>query len=224
MATANHTDAIDSCAAIIFEFEHADDELVESDGIVAFGNHDIHVAERAAELYLEGTGSFVLFTGGFGRITKEIWGETEAENLSKRALELGVPEAAVLVEGKSTNTGENISLSKKLLAEKDLLSDRLIMVERPYRQLRIRAALEVQWPETSFLMASPELTYREYCEWYGTTGPISKESFISLLVGDLQRIIVYGEKGFQSPQHIPDDVMEAYRTLIELGFTSQMIT
>jgi hypothetical protein len=38
------------------------------------------------------------------------------------------------------------------------------------------------------------------------------------MVGDLQRIKIYPEKGFQIAQEIPDDVWQAYEQLVAMGF------
>ena len=43
------------------------------------------------------------------------------------------------------------------------------------------------------------------------------------LIGDLQRIKVYADKGFQVPQHIPENVWAAYHQLVQLGYTDHLI-
>jgi hypothetical protein len=43
------------------------------------------------------------------------------------------------------------------------------------------------------------------------------------MVGDLQRIKIYGENGFQAPQEIPEQVWAAYRQLVDLGFTDRLL-
>ena len=43
------------------------------------------------------------------------------------------------------------------------------------------------------------------------------------MVGDLQRIQVYPEKGFQIFQEIPDEVLEAYQKLVKLGYTKHLL-
>jgi hypothetical protein len=43
------------------------------------------------------------------------------------------------------------------------------------------------------------------------------------MVGDLQRIKVYPEKGFQISQDIPDDVWKAYEELVRLGYTKHLV-
>ena len=46
---------------------------------------------------------------------------------------------------------------------------------------------------------------------------------VSIMVGDLQRIRVYAEKGFQIPQEIPDEVWKAYEELVALGFRERLV-
>jgi hypothetical protein len=43
------------------------------------------------------------------------------------------------------------------------------------------------------------------------------------MVGDLQRLIVYGRKGWSVPQVIPDEVMEAYEGLVAAGYTRRLL-
>ena len=43
------------------------------------------------------------------------------------------------------------------------------------------------------------------------------------MVGDLQRIKIYPNKGFQVFQEIPYDVWNAYNQLIEFGFNKYLI-
>ncbi|MEJ7830229.1 MAG: hypothetical protein WKF91_18615 [Segetibacter sp.] len=43
------------------------------------------------------------------------------------------------------------------------------------------------------------------------------------MVGDLQRIKVYAEKGFQIYQEMPVEVWQAYERLVEVGFNKQLI-
>jgi hypothetical protein len=45
---------------------------------------------------------------------------------------------------------------------------------------------------------------------------------INLMVGDLQRIRIYPEKGFQIPQEIPDEVWAAYEKLVAWGFDKHL--
>jgi len=42
-------------------------------------------------------------------------------------------------------------------------------------------------------------------------------------VGDLQRLIVYGRKGWSVPQDVPAEVIEAYERLVAAGYTRRML-
>jgi hypothetical protein len=49
------------------------------------------------------------------------------------------------------------------------------------------------------------------------------EKVINIMVGDLQRIKIYPEKGFQIYQEIPAEVWKAYERLVALGFDKHLI-
>ena len=111
-----------AAARTLFDYERVDDPLERRDVAIGFGNHSEYVARRAAELYLEGLVDKVLFTGGFGRITRKIWNVPEAERFARVAERMGVREKDILLDTTSTNTGENISHSRRLLAKEQMLA------------------------------------------------------------------------------------------------------
>ncbi len=192
--------------------------LGKSDCIFVLCSMDTRVAERAVQLYHDGYASYVLFSGGRGVLTKDIFNKPEAEVFKDIAIKLGVPENAVLIENKSTNTGENVMFSKKLLEERGLNFNSFILVQKPYMERRTYATFKKIWSEKSFVVTSPMLSYEEY---------IKDENFkqltINVMVGDLQRIKEYPEKGFQIKQEIPETVWNAYKQLIALGYTKHLI-
>ena len=75
-------------------------------------NHYIRVADRAVALYKAGLAPLVLFSGGRGNFT-EGWQEEEAVIFGRRAEERGLPGEVVMVEARSSNTGENILFSHR---------------------------------------------------------------------------------------------------------------
>jgi hypothetical protein len=52
---------------------------------------------------------------------------------------------------------------------------------------------------------------------------LSPADVVSIMVGDLQRIRVYADRGFQIPQDIPESVWRAYQELVALGFDSRLV-
>jgi uncharacterized SAM-binding protein YcdF (DUF218 family) len=147
-----------------------------------------------------------------------MWSEPEADLFARIAVEKGVPKEAILIENRSTNTGENILLVQELLKAKDLNPQSFIVVQKPYMERRSYATFAKNWPEKSFVVTSPQVTFEDY-----PTAAIPLEHVINIMVGDLQRIKVYPEKGFQVYQEIPDSVWQAYERLVALGFDKQLI-
>lgn len=202
----------------IWDYHHVNNALEKADCILVLGSHDTRVADRAAELYLEGWAPIVVFSGGLGRLTEGLWTETEADLFAKIAIKKGVPEESILIENRSTNTGENILLTQKLLEKHNLHFESFIVVQKPYMERRSFATFKKHWPDKRFVVTSPQIPFEKY-----TTDEIPVEQVINITVGDLQRIKLYAEKGFQVYQEIPADVWQAYEQLVDEGFDEHLV-
>ena len=205
-------------AKILWNYHQLHHTLIQSDCILVLGSMDTRTAERGADIYLQGYAPIIIFSGGLGKLTKDMWAETEAELFANIALDRGVPREAIFIENKSTNTGENIQFTQQLLQEKNLDLHSFIVVQKPYMERRSYATFKKHWPDKKLLVTSPLLSFEEY-----PTDDIPVEKLINMMVGDLQRIKVYPEKGFQIYQEIPADVWEAYEKLVAMGFDKQLM-
>ena len=185
-------------------------------------SHDTVVAGRGAELYLDGYAPLLIYSGGLGAITRRLWQEPEAEKFARIAIEMGVPAERILIESRSTNTGENVLFTRRLLQERQLDPQELILVQKPYMERRTYATFKKIWPEKRFSVTSPRIALDDYLARY-SHGALSARDVISIMVGDLQRIRLYPAKGFQIPQEIPEDVWQAYEQLVQAGFTSHLV-
>lgn len=201
----------------LWDYHHMNHTLAKSDCILALGSHDLRVADRAAELYLEGWAPILILSGGLGNVTRGIWKDPEADRFARIALDKGVPAEAIFIENKSTNTGENIQFTRRLLEEKLLHPQHFLLVQKPYMERRTYATFRKQWPDKDLLVTSPQIAFEDY-----PTEEIPMERVIEIMVGDLQRIHLYPQKGFQIPQEIPADVWAAYEKLVEWGFTGHL--
>src|SRR6266498_2417941 len=210
----NHLYAL---AEKIWHYHQMDHQLDRAEAILVLCSHDKKVAERGARLFLDDWAPLLIYSGGLGSITKAIWSEPEADQFAKIALSMGVPEEKILVENKSTNTGENILFTKRLLAEKKINPEKFIIVQKPYMERRSYATFRKLWPEKDALVTSPQVSFAEYLDNYSNQ-ELSKDDVISIMVGDLQRIKVYAEKGFQIYQEIPNEVWAAYEELVQAGY------
>jgi len=204
-------------AQTLWDYHHMLHQLEKSDCIFVLGSHDKRVAVRGAQLYLDGYAPLLIMSGGLGNLTKDIWTESEADQFAAIALEMGVPTEAILVENKSTNTGENILFTQELLKAKGLDPQSFIVVQKPYMERRSYATFKKHWPDKQLLVTSPQLSFTAY-----PNAEIPLERVINVMVGDLQRIRIYPDKGFQIPQDIPDHVWESYERLVALGFDKHL--
>jgi len=197
-------------------------EVATADAILVLCSHDERVAERAAQLFHEGRAPLVIFSGGQGAITRSLWNEPEAERFARIAVSLGVPRENILTETQSTNTGENVKFTKRLLAERGLEPQTFIVVQKPYMERRAYATFRQFWPEKELVVTSPQVSFREYLDQY-TNRALSVADVVGIMVGDLQRIRLYPDRGYQIAQEIPDEVWGAYEELVRAGYNKYLI-
>lgn len=210
--------SVEEAARLIWDYHQLQHKLKPADCLFALGSHDLRVAERAADLWLEGWAPLLLLSGGLGNFTQGMWTEKEADKFAAIALKKGVPGDAILIENQSTNTGENIQFSKKLLAENRLDPQSFIVIQKPYMERRSYATFKKNWPEKELQVTSPSISFDEY-----PNDEIPLERVINIMVGDLQRIKEYPALGFQIEQEIPPAVWAAFEHLVEEGYTKHLI-
>lgn len=208
---------IDRLAKIIWEYMLMHQPLQKADAILALGSHDLRVAEYAAKLFLDGWASLLILSGGLGELTRDTFPKPEAEMFADIALQKGVPKDKILIENLSSNTGENILFTKKLLEGKGLNLKKFILVQKPYMERRAYATAKMVWGEKDFIAASPPIPFGTYSDGFR-----SKDEIINILVGDMQRIKLYPERGFQMSQDIPAAVWSAYELLVAAGFNRHL--
>jgi len=209
---------LDAFARIVWDYHHLNHALAKADCIIVLGSHDTRVAERGAEVFLGGWAPLVVFSGNLGALTSGIWQRPEAEIFADIAIGMGVPRERILIERESTNTGENVDLSRKLLLDSGVHPKTAIVVQKPYMERRAYATFRKRWPELEVIVTSPQLDFDSY-----PTDGITRDDMIHIMVGDLQRIRLYADMGFQIPQEIPTDVMDAYAALVEAGYTRRLV-
>lgn len=185
---------------------------------IGLGSHDLGVADTAVDLYKRGLAPLLVFTGATSPTTRERMPRGEAVHYRERALELGVPGAAVLVEPNARNTGENIRFSRAVLEEAGVDVSSVLLISKPYEERRAYATARKLWPEVEFVSASTPMTLEEYVDSIQDARLV-----IDMLVGALQRLLIYPEQGFMISQSVPDDVREAYERLCHEGFTSRLL-
>lgn len=143
---------------------------------------------------------------------------SEAEKFAEIAQSRGVPKDSILIEPQASNTGENVSFTRELLAERGLNINTAIAVQKPYMERRTFATFAKVWPEMRVLVTSPSLDYKELpLQW------LSEAAVIEIMVGDFDRILKYPALGYQTEQPVPGDVKSAFDGLVAMGFTKHLV-
>ncbi len=215
-------DRIRHLAKKLWHYHQLRHRLQKADAILVLCSYDVRVAERGAELFLEGWAPLLIFSGGLGAITGKMWSEPEADRFAGIASGMGVPPERMLIENRSTNTGENVMFTKALLAERMIDPGKFILVQKPYMERRCFATFKKLWPEKEVLVTSAQVSFEEYLEQYSNR-ELTADDVVNIMVGDLQRIKVYPARGYQIQQDIPDDVWSAYEELVEAGYNKHLV-
>ena len=213
---------IHALAEKLWNYHKVNHELAPADAILVLCSHDTAVGERGAQLFLDGWAPLLIFSGGLGAITRHLWSEPEADQFARIAVAMGVPPERILIENRSTNTGENVLFTRRLLDEQQLSPQRFILVQKPYMERRSYATFKQRWPEKDVAVTSPQVSFDDYVNGYSNKA-LSSDDVVAIMVGDLQRIRVYADRGYQIPQDIPDDVWKAFEELVHAGYDKYLV-
>jgi len=185
---------------------------------IGLGSHDLGVAVVAVDLFHQGMFPLIVFTGANAPTTLDRFPRGEAIHYREYVIDHGVPADAVLIETEATNTAENLTLTRHLLAEHGVKPRSVLLMSRPYQQRRAFATCKKVWPEVDVRCASRPLSLDDYVVSIGDVKRV-----IDMLVGDTQRIEEYARRGYAIPQEVPPSVRAAYDRLVEAGFTSRLL-
>ncbi len=208
-------------ARVIWAYHQLGQEAARAEWMVVFGTNDTRVAEYAAEMYGRGFAEKLVITGGMahgGDLLATGWTRPEAEVFADVAEERGVPRERMLLETRAMNTAENIRFTRVLLEERGERPESVLLVMKPFMQRRVWATMAVEWPGMKATVTSRKMTLEEYF-----TEELPAERIIPIMMGDLQRIWVYARRGWSAVQEIPEEVLEAYRELVRMGFTQHLL-
>ena len=196
---------------ILWNYMKMNHKLKQSDCIIGLGTVDTNIANIASELYLKGYANKIIFSGGLGKITYKLWNKTEAEKFAQIAIKKGVPKERIYLEKESTNTGDNFRFSKKLIEKENLDIKSCIVVCKPYDEKRAYAAFKKIMPEFDVVIHSENVSCEEYYKRNGN-------EWVNVLVGDIQRMKLFYENGWQIKMDIPNKVWKAYEILVNRGY------
>jgi uncharacterized SAM-binding protein YcdF (DUF218 family) len=194
------------------------------DLLVLMGSAVLESVEVTARAFHRGVAERILISGGIGHSTRylieaierrglevDTAGRPESHILRDLLVGSGVDSAAIEVEDKSTNCGENAEFSRRLVPR----AGSLLLIQDPTMQRRTHASFVRAFrdlPGTELISFAPVIPRIGAPTW-------PRERFVSLVLGELRRLHDtpegYGPCGRDYIDHLdlPDDVLLAYRNV-----------
>jgi hypothetical protein len=105
-----------------------------------------------------------------------------------------------MLEPRAANTAENVRFTGELLYRNGGHPRNIVLATKPFMQRRVWATMAVEWPEVPASLASERMTLDEYF-----TEDLPPEKVIPIMLGDLQRVWIYGRRGWSAAQIVPPE-------------------
>ncbi|GBR21476.1 YdcF family protein [Asaia spathodeae] len=213
-----------------------DDAPNRIDLICLAGNGVLACVDHAASLARH-HGCLLLITGGVGHSTPPLTaalaarldcapsalaGLSEAELVSRLiTADALVPRDQIILETRSTNTGENAAFTRDTLEELGLTPHHIELIQDPLLQRRTEATFRHVWQDkqTRFFSSPPFVPRLGEAL---TTASWTEERYLSLLLGEIPRLHDtpdgYGPngKGFIGHVEVPQDILVQHQALAEV--------
>ncbi|WXL24363.1 YdcF family protein [Ectopseudomonas mendocina] len=201
-------------AQVLWDFLSAGRGHAECELLIVCGSYDLRVCDYACELLDQGVAEHIVFSGNTGNWTRHLWERPEAEIFAERAMALGVRPEQFSLEARSTNFAENIAFTRELFPH----VRRATFLTKPNSIRRVKLTLPIRWPELTAWVDAPGYRFPD-----GVANVVGLFGLIAEMVGDVQRIKLYPQAGFQVAQELPEAVEQAWQFLVEQGFDHHKI-
>jgi uncharacterized SAM-binding protein YcdF (DUF218 family) len=191
-------------------------EAAPYDAVIGFGMFDLSLPRVCGDLYVRGQARHIIFTGGIGAGTGDLGGpEADVWRRTLRDTHPSIPDEAVIVENRSTNTGENVTFTAARLEHwrPELAFGRglrrVVIVASPTRLRRVWLTFRRQQPEVRVTRHLPPVTVEHDAALYAGQGIDYRQH----LAGELGRIRAYPARGWIFDEPLPVDVAAAHDML-----------
>ncbi|MFA6287175.1 MAG: YdcF family protein [Opitutaceae bacterium] len=182
------------------------------DAVIGFGVFDLRIAALCGALHADGRARRIIFTGGIGAGTADL-GRPEADAFADELARLypAVERASVVIENRSTNTGENVRFTLDLIARNhpELTPGTglrtALLVASPARLRRVRLTWKHHAPSVSSWALAPASTF----EHEHAQHTAKHLDYPALLAGEIDRIRDYPARGWIASEPIPAHVLAA---------------
>ncbi len=190
--------------------------LSRADICIVFGNpHADHLAAHAAALYHQGYFKKLVVTGGVA--TDD--GRLEAHRIRDVLVSKGVPEASILVEDRSTNTGENVKFSMEKIDRYIGLQNvgSVMAIGHIHAARRFLMTLQRHWPGVTKMFTTnncfgvpkelwhtdPDFRRKVIAEYEKIPAYKAKDFIREIDIEEINRRISYLPKPPKPPRHKP---------------------
>jgi hypothetical protein len=186
------------------------------DAVIGFGMFDLSLPGFCGDLYASGHARRIIFTGGIGAGTGDLGGpEADVWRRTLAQSHPSIGDDAVIVENRSTNTGENVAFTAALLERLHPTLTfgaglrRVVVVASPTRLRRVWLTLRQQQPQVVVARQRPQTTWQDDAALYAAQGI----DYRGHLVGELERIVAYPGRGWIRAEPLPASVQVAHDIL-----------
>ena len=208
----------------IWNYMVLDEPIQKCDLILGCGCSNLDIPIKCSKLLKQGYGKNILFTGGLGKITKNVFLKPEAEIYKEIALREGIKEEQIYVENRSRNTGKNFRFSLQIIEENKIKSDKILVVHNKLSERRTLATAQCIMKDKQIFITSPSSSFETFMEKLEKKETEERNNRISLLLGDVQRMLIFPQFGWQIEQEVPTKVLESYEVLKNKGYTKYLFT
>ncbi|MED3561005.1 YdcF family protein [Bacillus xiapuensis] len=118
-----------------------DDVIHKSDAIIVLSGDRGERVERAAELYQKGYAKYFVISGGI--VYHDV---TMAQLMKEHAIQLGIPEKAIIMEDRADSTYENAYFTKKVIKSYPIHS--AIVISSNYHMKRVKMIFDREFKDT----------------------------------------------------------------------------
>jgi len=210
-------------SSTLFDYLNVSDPVEPADVIIGFGHFDLEIPEKCYQLYKQGFGKKIIFNGGVGSGSGSFTRPEAVEFCEYIKQKDQSVLKDVVIEPDSTNTGENVMLSIRAMAETcpDFnFSNNIhsaILITNSFRQRRVGLTMLKHLPHVKTYNAPPATTMEREIELFSKVN----QDIIPQMPAELDRILLYPKKGFTVEANTPSSIIEASenlkRSLYEMG-------
>lgn len=207
-----HIESLMPSARIVWDYLVISDPPEKADAIFVFGSQNPQVPIHAAKLFKKNLANKILVSGNSPLLKEALSAEPEAITFSRKMLELGIPEEAIILETAARHTGDNVALGMAKLMGSGLTIKHLLLVAKPPHMRRCVATFAKQFPDIRVSACPPPLEMRHLFEDSLTVRP--NENPLLRLAEEVERLKKYSEMGYIQHVEIPTPVQASADLII----------